>query len=101
VGSTGFPNATFGNFASGQTGIAGFVLQNGSSQFDFGWLRIEVSDPNSVGYMTEIQALNWAHDDTAFEPIPAGVTPELSIAALALLASGAAGLLAWRRCRKA
>lgn len=93
---------SFGNFASGKTGFAGFVLQNGSSNLDFGWLRIKVSDPNSVGYMTEIQALDWAYNDAAFTPIVAGEgAPEPGTAALALLASGAAGLLAWRRRRTA
>lgn len=101
IGSSGFGRASFGNFASGQTGLAGFILQNGSSNFNFGWIQIKVSDPTSVGYMTEIQALGWAYNDTPFAPIAAGVTPEPSTAALALLASGAAGLLAWRRRRKA
>jgi hypothetical protein len=102
IGSaSGLGRASFGNFASGQTGLAGFVLLNGSSNFNFGWLQIKVSDPTSVGYMTEIQALGWAYNDAAFGPIAAGVTPEPSSAALALLASGAAGLLAWRRRRKA
>ncbi len=69
-----------------------------------GGFRIKVSDPNSVGYMTEIQALDWAYNDTAFGPIAAGegaAAPEPGTAALALLASGAAGLLAWRRRRRA
>jgi hypothetical protein len=105
VGSTGFGTFTAGNLASGQTGFAGFVLATGSSnsQFDFGWLRIKVSDPTSAGYVTEIQALDWAYNDTAFAPIAAGegAVPEPGTAALALLASGAAGLLAWRRRRRA
>ncbi len=99
-----FGTAIFGNFASGKTGFAGFLLQKGASQLDFGWLRIKVSDPNSVGYMTEIQALDWAYNDTAFGPIAAGegaAAPEPGTAALALLASGAVGLLAWRRRRRA
>jgi hypothetical protein len=103
LGSTGFGTFTAGNLASGKTGFAGFLLQNSSSQLDFGWLRIKVSDPTSVGYVTEIQALDWAYNDTAFAPITAGegAVPEPGTAALALLATGAAGLLAWRRRRRA
>jgi LPXTG-motif cell wall-anchored protein len=101
IGSSGGPNGVFGSFATGRTGFAGFVLTNGASEPRFGWLRIKVSDPTSVGYMTEIQALDWAYNDTPFAPIAAGETgtPEPATAALALLAAGTAGLLAWRRRR--
>jgi hypothetical protein len=105
LGSGGLIIAAAGNLVSGQTGFAGFVLPTGASrsQLDFGWLRIEVSDPNSVGYVTEIQALDWAYNDIPFAPITAGegAVPEPGTAALALLATGAAGLLAWRRRRRA
>jgi hypothetical protein len=101
VSFSGVGPASFGKFESGKTGFAGFYLLNGSSQLDFGWLRIKVSDPNSVGYMTEIQALDWAYNDASLAPIAAAEGPEPGTAALALLASGAAGLLAWRRRRKA
>jgi PEP-CTERM motif len=103
INSGSVHNGAFGSFASGRTGIAGFVLTNGLAEPRFGWLRIKVSDPTSAGYLTEIQALDWAYNSTPSAPIAAGetgaATPEPTTAALALLASGAAGLLAWRRRR--
>jgi hypothetical protein len=101
IARTSLSGTMLGRFATGKTGFAGFYFNNGVSGLDFGWLRLKVSDPNSVGYFTEIQALDWAYNDVAFAPIAAAEGPEPGTAALALLASGAAGLLAWRRRRKA
>jgi hypothetical protein len=94
--------ATLGSFV-GPTGYAGFKLANG----DLGWIRLKGTTsfgPPDVS----LTALGWAYNDVAGAPITAGETaapaspvPEPSSLALALMAAGSAGVLAWRKRRQA
>jgi hypothetical protein len=86
----------FGNFAYGQTGLAGFRLPNG----DLGSLRVEVLDRNNDGYVDELKVLGYAYNDTPGQSLTAGSAGQGSVpepSALGLLAMGSAGVLAWRR----
>jgi LPXTG-motif cell wall-anchored protein len=57
---------------------------------------------NAAGYPVEAEIIDFAYNETHFASIttPSAATPEPGMAALGLLAGGAAGLLAWRK-RKA
>jgi hypothetical protein len=91
-----------GNFVTNQPGFLGFDLANG----DKGWVRIEVTSQNGDGLPDGVTAIDYAYNDVsggsiyAGEGIPSSV-PEPSTKALALLALGSAGVLAWRRRRPA
>ena len=81
------------------TGFVGIKTHNG----DLGWIQVKVSDMGSSGYPNEAVVIDYAYNSTPGGSITAGETgavPEPSSTALGLLASGAAGLLAWRQ-RKA
>jgi hypothetical protein len=88
-----------GYFAPGQVGYAGLRLNDG----DYGWLQVEVLSQNNNGYPDELKVLGWAYENVANRPINAGQTvetvPEPGSKALALLALGSAGVLAWRKRR--
>jgi hypothetical protein len=85
-----------GNWPATGTRFAGIELSNG----DFGWL--EISLHSTKGIPDSATLLAWAYNDSG-APIHAGDTgvPEPSSLALALLATGSAGVLAWRRRRNA
>jgi LPXTG-motif cell wall-anchored protein len=92
-------NLTAGPFGPGTvTGFIGFEIGNNNLK---GWMEVKVADINSDGYAEEVEVISYAYNNTIGGAIDAGqTTPEPGTAALGLLASGAAGLLAWRR-RKA
>jgi hypothetical protein len=94
-------NSQFG-WAPGQSGFAAFKFQTVGQQMDFGWIQLDFT-LGSNGLANSITATNWAYDNTG-APILTGETesstPEPSTGALALLATGAAGVLALRRRRK-
>jgi hypothetical protein len=86
-----------GNFNNGATGIAGFQLNNG----DLGWIKLKWASGDA--YPSTLTALSWAYNTTPGAAILAGdsgAVPEPGTASMALLATGAAGLLAWRRRRR-
>jgi hypothetical protein len=85
-----------GNFRFSSPGFAGFSTVGG----DLGWIRIEVFDRNHDGFVDAIEAIDWAYNNTPGAPINAGQVPEPGSLSLALLATGSAGLLAWRRRRR-
>jgi hypothetical protein len=79
----------------------GFKAPNG----DLGWLQIEVLDRNGDGYADQIKAIAYGYNTVAGASIEAGqtssapATPEPGTASLALLAAGAAGIVALRKAR--
>jgi hypothetical protein len=92
----GIPSRVWG------TAYAAIRLGNG----DLGWMKIAV-EGNFLGFPNSVAILSWAYNDVPGAPILTGETsnttantPEPSSLALALLATGAVGVLAYRR-RKA
>ena len=61
----------------------------------YAWVKLDLSwDPNQLVY-------EGAYDTAATSPIQVGAIPEpSSFALLGLLATGAAGVMAWKRCRR-
>ena len=81
--------------------FVGFSLTKGSLAGDLGWIKVKVTADGS-GMPTGMTVLEWAYNDISGDPILAGQTqavPEPGTMALALLASGAGGVLALRRAR--
>jgi hypothetical protein len=95
-----FTGADFGNFAPGVPGYVGMAFKTAGGHFDYGWLKLVfTSDP--ITKMPEIlTALSYGLNTSADEGINAGQTPEPGTLALALLASGATGVMALRRRRR-
>jgi hypothetical protein len=89
-----------GVFNSGQAGLAALRLPTAGGQFDYGWIRLEYSN-GANGLPDSFEAIDWAYNNTPGMAIEAGQqvagAPEPSTAAMALLAAGAAGVLALRR----
>jgi hypothetical protein len=84
------------------TGFAGVKFTEGGLTH-FGWIRLKFGE-DAKGIPNSITAIDWAYNDVAGAPILAGQTssiPEPSNKGLALLAAGAAGLLAWRNRSRA
>jgi len=92
-----------GNFAPSKTGFAGIGIHTAGGSDFFGWVRLEFKD--SARGPDEIEAIDYAVNDVAGASInagqgaPASAVPEPSTLPLALLAAGAAGVLALRRRR--
>ena len=96
------------NGSRSATGFAAFRVAagtlSGQPAFDYCWIRLVWTDPGKPGFPTKLTAIDWACNMTPNQPIEAGATsasvPEPSSLTLALLATGAAGVLAWRRRRQ-
>lgn len=98
-----------GHFPENQGfGFAGLELTIASNVY-YGWAKLSL-DTVGAGTPSGLTAIEWAYNDVAGQSILAGDTgseqgggdaPEPSTAALALLAAGSAGVLAWRRRRNA
>jgi hypothetical protein len=89
---------TNGTWVAGQTAIAG--IQRAPGQF--GWIRLRFDESNRIP--NSISAIEWAYNDSG--SILAGqttdaVVPEPGTMGLMLLSTGAAGILALRRRKKA
>jgi hypothetical protein len=92
-----------GAFLNSSIGFAGIKFAQGGNTF-YGWIRLHVNigpGNNSVS----VNAIDWAYNDVAGQSILAGegtpsAAPEPSTTAMALLAAGSAGVLAWRRRRQ-
>jgi MYXO-CTERM domain-containing protein len=87
-----------GGWQSGVTGYAGFRFKTGGTT-DYGWFKLVYSDVD--GLPGSLTFLGGAFDDTGAailtgSDVPSG-TPEPGTASLALLALGAAGVVALRR----
>ena len=87
----------FGNFWDGHTGYIGVRYSNAGTHY--GWIHVDAVDSSFESYHIS----GYGYNDTADASInagegePAPVVPEPSTVALALLASGAAGLMRARR----
>jgi hypothetical protein len=92
--SSGFP---YGKWKPGHTGYLGIFAVNSSSTPFFGWAKIQLGSGSNAYDPTLIA---WGFNDTPFGPTFAGGTPAPEPSSLLLLASGAAGLAAYRRRRK-
>jgi hypothetical protein len=96
-------NSSFtGQFLNSQTGFVGIKFNQGGNAH-FGWIRLHV-DIGPANAVTTT-AIDWAYNDVAGQAILAGEgipasAPEPSTTAMTLLATGSAGVLAWRRRRK-
>jgi hypothetical protein len=94
-----------GTWPASQTGFAGFDFKVTGGE-DFGWVRLHWS-ASVAGHPDSVKIVDYAYNNVPGDPILAGQTteessavPEPSTIALALLASGAAGVLAWRKRRQ-
>jgi MYXO-CTERM domain-containing protein len=92
-----FHGDAYGQWMPGQPGIAGIRFLS-SDGYHYGWIRFLLTD-NQFGVPNDITAIDWAYQTVAGDPVNAGATPEPDGKPLALLALGAAGILAWRRRR--
>jgi hypothetical protein len=104
--TNGASTTSRGTWPKSAKGFAGVKFQTGG-QTHFGWIRLEWQDTNNVpiNFPNKLTAIDWAYNDVAGAPIFAGeglpqAVPEPSTMALALLAAGSAGVLAWRRRRQ-
>jgi hypothetical protein len=103
-----YPSFVFtdeGEFRTGVSGFAGLSFYGGAFYRQFGWIRLRVDDTNTDGFIDKLTAIDWAYETVPGAPLHVGATsggviPEPSTAALALLAFGSAGVLAWRKRRK-
>ena len=99
--ATGHP---YGNFSSGQPGYAGLKIKTAGGGLDFGWLKLEFTEQSGLPHL--LTALAFGIEETPGAPILAGqtsdavATPEPGSMGLAILAAGAAGVVALRRRRK-
>jgi hypothetical protein len=95
-------NAGASGWAANAPGFAGFLFSTTNGGLDYGWVRLSYTlGTNSLA--NSITATDWGYDPTG-AGVTAGegassATPEPSTVALAILASGAAGVAALRRRR--
>jgi hypothetical protein len=89
----------YGQFLNSSIGFVGIKFKI-SGSYHFGWIRAHAN----IGPSNAVSAsvIDWAYNDVAGASIKAGegIAPEPSTTAMALLAAGAAGVLAWRKRRK-
>ena len=103
-GSNSVVNRAAG-WAASATGFAGFRFSTTANHaLDYGWVRLSYT-VGTNGLPNSITATDWGYDPTG-AAVTAGetstsATPEPSTAALAILAAGAAGVAALRRCTHA
>jgi len=77
--------------------------ETGGGKYEYGWVRLEFIDEGDFGAVQE-KAIDWAYNSIPGGSITAGEesmpsAPEPSTGALAMLAAGWAGVLAWRKHR--
>jgi len=101
-----FNGHAYGNFAAGKPGFAGLSFATGLGNTDYGWIELEFMD--KAGLPFSLEALAFGIDINPGQTpgtllageIDGGFIPEPSTFSLAILASGAAGVMALRRRRK-
>jgi hypothetical protein len=102
-----FNGHAYGNFAAGMPGFVGLSFATGLGNTDYGWIALEFRDKGGIPYY--LQALAFGIDTNPGQTpgtllageIDGGFIPEPGTLSLAILASGAAGVMALRRRRKA
>jgi PEP-CTERM motif len=86
------------------SGFVGFQTSGG----DLGWVDVKLTvgpgpiAPASQDFLDQLEIISYAYNGVPGAPINAGQTsnvPEPGSLALGLLAIGASGLIAWRKCR--
>jgi hypothetical protein len=77
----------------GQTGYLGLIFSDGTDYFN-GWAQLSVASD-----LSSLTLIKYAYESDANVPIKAGAVPLPG--SLTLLATGAAGLLAYRRMKRA
>lgn len=101
-----FTGQPFGNFTAGKQGFIGLSFPDGHGNTDYGWMLLEFNDV--AGKPFSLEALAFGIDTNpgqtpgtlAAGQINGGFIPEPGTLSLALLAAGAAGVMALRRRRK-
>jgi hypothetical protein len=96
IGGLSTDTRTGGDFARDATTYFGVIFTDDLDDDHIGWVEVEVDMNDSDSY---IKFIAWGYETDADTPISAGAIPEPS--SLALLACGAAGLVAKRRKKKA
>lgn len=86
-------NGALGEWKDGQPGYVGLLFSDGTDAF-YGWAQISVKTD-----LTSLKLIDYAYETEASTPIEAGAVPLPG--SLALMATGAAGLLAYRRMKRA
>ena len=101
-----FSGGAYGNFLPGKPGFVGFSFSTGHGNTDYGWIALEFTDNAGIPY--DLKALAFGVDTNPGQTpgtllagqINGGFIPEPGTLSLAILASGAAGVMALRRRRK-
>jgi hypothetical protein len=98
-----FTGSHFGKFVSGEPGFAGLSISAGPGATDYGWIELVFTTRSDVP--DDLTVLGYGIDTNPNQQIQAGqidngYIPEPGTMELALLASGAAGVLALRRRRR-
>jgi hypothetical protein len=102
-----FTGNRYGNFAAGQPGFIGLSFSTVHGNTDYGWMELEFRN-NPAGIPFYLEALAFGIDTNPGQTpgtllageINNGFIPEPGTLSLAILASGAAGVMALRRRRK-
>jgi len=93
-----------GEFVPGQPGFAGLALNTVHGAVDYGWLELQFNNNGQTLLPETLEALAFGIETNPGTPILAGQTveptPEPGTMGLALLAAGAAGVVALRRRRR-
>jgi hypothetical protein len=101
-----FSGHAYGNFAPGKPGFVGLSFSTGHGNTDYGWIALEFNNKAGIPYY--LQALAFGIDINPGQTpgallageVNGGFIPEPGTFSLAILASGAAGVMMLRRRRR-
>ncbi len=91
ISNTAF-GASAGQWKLNASNYLGFRFMGADSQTRYGWLRIDVGASAGVRTIMEV-----AYENAVDQAILVGAVPEPSTLIMGLLATGASGVIAWRR----